>query len=447
MDSEQPICRICFADASDDASQPLVSPCKCQGSQKYVHVTCLRHWQRSVQLDAPNHPQDSWREARHEICGVCKSPFDLRPEDRATLLAELACVEPADVSPGLVIVTKTTVAESVARSSQLNIVVRAFIELKAAHFREAVYIITEVNGGEAGGGSDVVLGVNLSRALEAPDVDMLDGCPKETELRAYASEKSVEVRWMNGGPCKPRVVTSLYLVKHVPRTDHTELFARCGAIELVSDDAGALVSGSLASLLAVAAEDVARRPSGSTANPTVVLAWAGFAQWSRAQLLGELARGSWGWCRARCADVSDAVSALSSTGSTQSLWTILRASSRLFWAPDNELSREFTRRHDRFLRETRGAPEDRRDGDREDAAVHAYVQEFEQRRRGADLRRVYGMRGAPGGGGGGAGTDAGGAGGNGGTRAGGLRGGDGADLGGEGGTAAGGANSLSCMQQ
>lgn len=36
------ICRICHCEA--DAENPLLSPCYCSGSLKYVHQSCLRQW-------------------------------------------------------------------------------------------------------------------------------------------------------------------------------------------------------------------------------------------------------------------------------------------------------------------------------------------------------------------------------------------------------------------
>ncbi|GMH98444.1 hypothetical protein TrST_g1831 [Triparma strigata] len=48
-----PTCRICFMDNSDpdsSSSGPLISPCHCRGTQKYVHLTCLNHWRRQNPL-------------------------------------------------------------------------------------------------------------------------------------------------------------------------------------------------------------------------------------------------------------------------------------------------------------------------------------------------------------------------------------------------------------
>ena len=39
------ICRICFGENDkDDSENPLISPCICNGSMKYIHYKCLRNW-------------------------------------------------------------------------------------------------------------------------------------------------------------------------------------------------------------------------------------------------------------------------------------------------------------------------------------------------------------------------------------------------------------------
>lgn len=35
-------CRVCLSENEDD--NPLISPCSCIGSCKYIHLECLRHW-------------------------------------------------------------------------------------------------------------------------------------------------------------------------------------------------------------------------------------------------------------------------------------------------------------------------------------------------------------------------------------------------------------------
>ena len=38
------ICRICYMEEEDGFEDPLVQPCKCSGSLKYIHLKCLKHW-------------------------------------------------------------------------------------------------------------------------------------------------------------------------------------------------------------------------------------------------------------------------------------------------------------------------------------------------------------------------------------------------------------------
>ena len=58
-------CRICFSGAEDGK---LIAPCKCSGTQRYVHEECLRKWQRTCA---------GTRKAKY--CGVCRTRFDLAP--------------------------------------------------------------------------------------------------------------------------------------------------------------------------------------------------------------------------------------------------------------------------------------------------------------------------------------------------------------------------------
>ena len=38
------LCRICYLEEESENDDPLVQPCKCSGSLKYIHLKCLKHW-------------------------------------------------------------------------------------------------------------------------------------------------------------------------------------------------------------------------------------------------------------------------------------------------------------------------------------------------------------------------------------------------------------------
>ena len=58
------ICRICFIGEEDSINNPLLCPCICKGSMKYIHYLCLKNWlnlkveselghQRNISIDQP----------------------------------------------------------------------------------------------------------------------------------------------------------------------------------------------------------------------------------------------------------------------------------------------------------------------------------------------------------------------------------------------------------
>ena len=58
-------CRICL-DADNEEFGNLISPCKCSGSQKYVHEQCLQRW-RDENLNRHN----------RDNCEICKTDFHI----------------------------------------------------------------------------------------------------------------------------------------------------------------------------------------------------------------------------------------------------------------------------------------------------------------------------------------------------------------------------------
>ena len=61
-DDNEKICRICFD--TSDTSKKLLHPCRCSGTQKYVHEECLTKW-RETQFSDSNTNR----------CGVCRYDY------------------------------------------------------------------------------------------------------------------------------------------------------------------------------------------------------------------------------------------------------------------------------------------------------------------------------------------------------------------------------------
>jgi len=41
------VCRICLSEDISDKEDPMISPCKCSGTMKYIHLQCLTEWLES----------------------------------------------------------------------------------------------------------------------------------------------------------------------------------------------------------------------------------------------------------------------------------------------------------------------------------------------------------------------------------------------------------------
>ena len=52
-------CRVCY---ENDSKEPLIAPCSCSGSMKYIHKSCLQKWLLHT---------------KNSTCNVCKQPFEI----------------------------------------------------------------------------------------------------------------------------------------------------------------------------------------------------------------------------------------------------------------------------------------------------------------------------------------------------------------------------------
>lgn len=70
-----PVCRICLCEEEDAKNDPLVSPCKCKGSMKWIHLKCLRTWMEgrlNIKTDEVGSACFFWRPLE---CELCQEPY------------------------------------------------------------------------------------------------------------------------------------------------------------------------------------------------------------------------------------------------------------------------------------------------------------------------------------------------------------------------------------
>ena len=157
-DADAPLCRYCFSGEEDG---PLISPCACKGGQKFVHVECLRKWQRAVIVTQPTHPALYRRDERQETCNVCKAKFDPPPPSRAVLMAGFTGEEVAGLlHAGCLIVCERRTSRHMATLLRD----RGVGSLR--HWVRGVYLITATHEGRATDDNDLIVAVNLTREVQ-----------------------------------------------------------------------------------------------------------------------------------------------------------------------------------------------------------------------------------------------------------------------------------------
>lgn len=76
VERDQGQCRICLYEENEPRN-PLVTPCSCSGSVKYLHLGCLQKWiaSRKLTREGENSVNSYWRSMD---CEICKSAFPLK---------------------------------------------------------------------------------------------------------------------------------------------------------------------------------------------------------------------------------------------------------------------------------------------------------------------------------------------------------------------------------
>lgn len=103
--NEDSVCYMCFDD-EDTEENPLITPCKCRGDTRYVHVGCLRKWHTA---EADN--QICFLSSVDATCSVCKTTFksDFKLKDGRLVKLFKSSLEPPYIS--LLIATKHEMAQ------------------------------------------------------------------------------------------------------------------------------------------------------------------------------------------------------------------------------------------------------------------------------------------------------------------------------------------------
>ncbi len=289
-------CRICFD--SEISGNALVSPCDCTGTQRWVHVGCIQRWQRVLVF---NQVGTTWRalSAQHDdgchlVCRTCQARFtgELSVLDRTHLLTSMCGKDlAASLVPGSMLVATPAMSNRpILPMAGIPAALSLLLELKRAHWRSSVYLIVRVTAtNPADAGSDTVIALNLTRPQNGePSQPIPDEVLRRQELeeqRRQTGQPYLEISHFNGGPVAwsstRHALLATSATQDALQEDSLMIWPR--------PDGSSVVCGTFSNVV-----NFARCCCDGAATGTQLRSFSGYAQWSRAQLLHEIARGSWG---------------------------------------------------------------------------------------------------------------------------------------------------------
>lgn len=125
---EDATCRYCF----EGDGELLSDVCDCRGDQRFVHLTCLRQWQRMVVVNQPTHPIHCDHDVRQQRCNVCGAEFRCKPPTRFELMSSFA---------GDAVTTLVAVGSWIANRVEFD------GDDEDEHWRQSAYLIVGVDRG------------------------------------------------------------------------------------------------------------------------------------------------------------------------------------------------------------------------------------------------------------------------------------------------------------
>ena len=266
-------CRYCF----NSTDEPLITPCKCSGTNKYVHRSCLAKWQYSSILAQSTHPK--YQTNIETICNVCNCVFNVREFSREDLMLQFTGKEIADmIIPGCWLISSESSSVNNTNIISQN---KSNIELvhNLNHWTYSAFIITDVI--KATHEKEHILGVNIVKNVEINKSPQhyFTWLPYSRLFMNYHNE----LKHYIGGPCNPATPYILISGKCQHIKDMYSKNLNC----LIDDKQDMILFGQLQLLNE-------REILWIATNCNLIKIIWGIAGWSKVQLLGEIARGSWG---------------------------------------------------------------------------------------------------------------------------------------------------------
>eukprot|EP00930_Biecheleria_cincta_P033299 TRINITY_DN23061_c0_g2_i1.p1 TRINITY_DN23061_c0_g2~~TRINITY_DN23061_c0_g2_i1.p1 ORF type:complete len:378 (-),score=29.73 TRINITY_DN23061_c0_g2_i1:97-1230(-) len=319
-------CRFCLADAPADE---LVAPCRCEGTARFVHETCLLRWQQQV--------AGTRNESQALVCQSCLAPFVLLgPVQRPTPVSKPAPSSPfrrffccfwrlphqqeSGEPTAVFSVASRPIFENIStnpnfdpsdarrlpdrKRQQLQAMIRPGCLIlrsphasppimRAEHWNQGAFLIAGVWFADRDEDSAALIGVNL---LGSPIEAGGNGRLADTSLQDLKEHLSyLHIPLISGGPVKPQRVLALLVFEGRPAMPLPALVVMVRTWEeLPGQFIGAFFGEARDVHRLLQVEPDLRVLRG--------VAFRGHAVWSSLQLCAEIGRGNWGLAQAHVTD-------------------------------------------------------------------------------------------------------------------------------------------------
>ena len=307
-------CRYCFEPGE------LIAPCKCIGSNKWVHKRCLAKWQYTSILSQSTHPK--YQTDIERICNVCKGKFNIIEFSRNELMLQFTGKDIANmIKRGNYIVSSQKSSKYNTKLISENKSNTELVE-NIKHWTKSVLLITHCL---EYGNEESIHAVNITRDITLSDYPTLYF--NWQILKKYFDLHRIHPEFYIGGPCESNKCFGLLRFNH-----NCKNLLNFSEIDYSLFENGEEII--LFSKIEIIIYLLNHYPNSFIYNNIgkidVKIIW-GIAGWSKTQLLGEIAKGSWGICRSYINEIMDKTP----------LWEKLIKSSRPIYCGINDFSEKY----------------------------------------------------------------------------------------------------------